>query len=68
MQLELPFIKIDDICIIPNGWMEQDLTQFAVMILCYDSTYCDEMRYHFATEADSMIDIVCEVDLDTDWF
>ena len=38
--------------------MEQDCTQFAVQILCHDSTGCDEMRDYFATEADKMIDIV----------
>ena len=38
--------------------MEQDCTQFAVKILCHDSTGCDEMRDYFATEADTMIDIV----------
>ena len=32
--------------------MEQDCTQFAVLILCHDSTGC------FAIEADKMIDIV----------
>ena len=44
--------------------MEQDLTQFAVLILCNDCTGCDEMYDYFATEADTMIDIVCEVDLE----
>ena len=44
--------------------MEQDLTQLAVIILvCNDSTGCDEMDNYLATEADTMIDIVCEVDL-----
>ena len=38
--------------------MEQDLTQFEFLILCDDSTGCDEMGYYFATEADKMIDIV----------
>ena len=37
--------------------MEQDCTLFAVLILCYDSTGCDEICF-FATEADTMIDIV----------
>ena len=37
--------------------MEQDRTQFAVLILCDDSTGCDEMGNHFATESDIMIDI-----------
>ena len=45
--------------------MEQDLTQFAVLIIViYDnSTGCDEMGVYIATEADTMIDIVCVVDL-----
>ena len=43
--------------------MEQDLIQLAVIILCNESTGCDEMDQYFATEADTMIDIVCEVDL-----
>ena len=34
------------------GWMEQELTQFAVLILCDDSTDCDEMGDCFATEAE----------------
>ena len=38
--------------------MEQDCTEFAVLILCHDSTGCDEMGDYFATEADTMIDIV----------
>ena len=46
--------------------MDQDLTQLAVIILCDESTGCDEMNDYFATEADTMIDIVFEVDLNTD--
>ena len=38
--------------------MEQDCTQFAVLILCHDSTGCDEMDDYFAAVADTMIDIV----------
>ena len=38
--------------------MEQDCTQFAVLILCNDSTGCGEMSNYFNTEADTMIDIV----------
>ena len=38
--------------------MEEDCTQFAVPILCHDSTGCGEMGDYFATEADIMIDIV----------
>ena len=48
--------------------MEQELTQFAVLILCDDPTGCDKMGGYFATEADTLIGIVCEVDLDKDWF
>ena len=48
--------------------MEQDRTQFTVLILCDDSTGCDERGGYFATEADTMIDIVCEVDFNKDWF
>ena len=47
--------------------MEQDLTQFSVLKICYDSTGCDEMGDYFNTEADTMIDIVCEVYLNKDW-
>ena len=46
--------------------MELDLTELAVIIICDDSTGCDEMDDYFATEADTMIYIVCEVDLNTD--
>ena len=45
------------------GGIEQDLTQFAVIVLCVESTGCDEMGDYFATAANTMIDIVCEVDL-----
>ena len=38
--------------------MEQDCAQFAIQILCHDSTGCVEMGEYFATEADTMIDIV----------
>ena len=41
-----------------EGGMEQDCTQFAVLILCHDSTGCDEMRDYFAIETDTLIDIV----------
>ena len=40
--------------------MEHDLTQPSVTILCDDSTCCDEVDDYFATEADTMIDIVYE--------
>ena len=42
--------------------MKQDLTQLTVLMLCDDSTGCDEMGAYFATEPDTMINIVCEVD------
>ena len=40
------------------GGEEQDFTQFAVLILCHDSTGCGEMGDYFAIEADTMIYIV----------
>ena len=43
--------------------VEQYLTHLGVSIMCDDSTGCIEMDGYFATEADAMIDIVCEVDL-----
>ena len=42
----------------PKDGEEHDCTQFAVLILCHDSTGCDEMGDYFAIEADIMIDIV----------
>ena len=57
MQLELVF-KVGYVCTIPKGGVEQDCTQFAVLILCHDSTGCDEMGDYFAIEADTTIDIV----------
>ena len=58
MQLEL-FFKVGYVCqISQRGGEEQDCTQFAVLIQCYDSTGCDEMGDYFAIEADTMIDIV----------
>ena len=49
--------------------MVQDLNQFAVLILCDDSTGCSEMGdFFFATEADTMLVIVCEADLNKDLF
>ena len=43
--------------------MTQNLTQFAVLLLCDDSTGCGEMCDYFTIDADTMIDIVYEVDL-----
>ena len=51
-----------------RGGMEQDLSQFAILMLCDDSTSCDEMSYFYATEAETMMDIVCEVQVNKDWF
>ena len=42
----------------PKGWRGTGLYSFAVLILCHDSTGCDEMGDYFAIEADTMIDIV----------
>ena len=52
----------------PRGGVEQDHTHLAVIILCDDSTGCDEVDDSFATEADTVIDIVCEVDLNKESF
>ena len=41
-----------------RGGEEQNCTQFAILILCHDSTGCDEMGDYFAIEEDTMIDIV----------
>ena len=58
MQLELSF-KVGYVCTVPKGvGEEQDCTQFAVLILCHDSSGCDEMGDYFAIEADTTIDIV----------
>ena len=46
--------------------MEQDFTQLAIIILCDGSTGCDGVDDYFATEADTIIHIVCEVDLNKD--
>ena len=54
MQLEL-FFKVGYVC---TDLEKQDCTQFAVLILCHDSTDCDEMGDYFAIEADTMTAIV----------
>ena len=41
-----------------RGGEEQDCAQFAVIVLCHDSTGCDEMGDYFAIEAETRIDIV----------
>ena len=46
--------------------MEQDRIKFAVLILCDDSAGCVEMGDCFATQADTMLDIVCELNLNKD--
>ena len=38
--------------------MKRDCTKFAVLILCHESTGCDQVGDYFALEADTMIDIV----------
>ena len=66
MQLELLF-KVGYVCTILKGvernrivlsLRSQYCTQFADLILCHDSTGCDEMGDYSAIEADTMIDIV----------
>ena len=58
LQLEL-FFKIGHVCKILKGFQTgQDLTQFAVKILCDDYTGCDKVDSYFATEADTMVDIL----------
>ena len=42
----------------PKEWTGTGFSQFAVLILCHDSTGCDEMGDYLAIEADTMIDIV----------
>ena len=46
--------------------MEQDITQLAVIIRYNDSTGSDEVYCYVATEANTMIDGSCEVDLNKD--
>ena len=63
IQLEL-FFNIEYVHMIPKEvWMGQDLAQFAILILCDDSCGCGEIWDYFATDADTSIDIVCEVDM-----
>ena len=51
MQLEL-FFKIGYVCKIWKGiGVKQDLTQFAIKILCGDSTGCGEVDNYLAIEA-----------------
>ena len=50
MQLEL-FFNIRYICTIPKGVEWNSI----VLILCHDSTGCDEMGDYFATEADTKV-------------
>ena len=64
MHLEL-FFKTGYVCKIPMGLgMEKVLIQFAVKIMCDDSTGFDEMDNYFATEANKMINIVYDLDDD----
>ena len=46
-----------------GGTTKQDLTQFAVLILCDDSIGCGEMGDYFVADAYTKIDIVYEADL-----
>ena len=58
------FLKMLSVCIISKGiGMEQALTQLEVKILFDDSTYYD---YDDDTEADTMMEVVYEVDSDDD--
>ena len=41
--------------------MDQDLSLLTALILC-DGSDCDKMGDYLTTEADTMIDTVCEVD------
>ena len=42
----------------PKGWRGTGLYSVCSLILCHDSTGCDEMGDYFAIEADTMIDIM----------
>ena len=66
-KLEL-FFKLGFVYIIPKG--EQDLTQLEVIIhkMIHYFTGCDEMGDYFATEADTMIEIVCEVKISFEYY
>ena len=46
--------------------MEQDSIKFAVLILCDEFAGCVEMGDYFATQSDTMLDIVCEFNLNRD--
>ena len=41
-----------------KGWRGTGLYSVCVLILCHDSTGCDEMGDYFAIEDDTMIEIV----------
>ena len=45
----------------PRCGIEEYLTKLVVIILCDGNTGCDEIDDHFATEADTMIYIQCDV-------
>ena len=58
MQLEL-FFKVGHVCTIPKGVERNRIVlSLWVLIVCHDSTGCDEMGDFFAIESDTMIDIV----------
>ena len=46
--------------------MERGLTQFVDKILRNDSTGCDEVDNYFATDAETMVQNLCEYDFDED--
>ena len=46
--------------------MKHDLSQLTIIIMCDDSTGCDEVDDYFSTEIDTIMEIVCENDLDKD--
>ena len=66
MELELLFEMIY-VCKIPKGFgIELDLTQFADKLQCDDYTGCDAVDNYYATDADTMMDILYEYDFHED--
>ena len=64
MYIEL-FFKIGYVRKIPKGFgMEQAPTQFAVKILCDDYADFNEAGNYFASDADTLMDIVSDLDED----
>ena len=57
--------KIGYVCKAPKGFgIEQNFTQFADKIWCYDFTGFDAVDNYFATDVITMVDIFHEYDLD----